>query len=106
MSDIRKVLEAAELRNIIEQYANAKADFALHPTHASAKAYFDIAASQLNDALAQPQAAQPAPSGYAYRYSDGIRFNGGQEVNGSKPTEAIPYWFATPPTEPAPQEKP
>ncbi|WP_175796357.1 DUF551 domain-containing protein [Burkholderia anthina] len=38
-----------------------------------------------------------APSGYAHRYphmgGTVIRFNNGGEVNGSRPTEAIPYWF-------------
>ncbi len=38
-----------------------------------------------------------APSGYAYRYPDMgrtvIRFNNGEEVNGSRPIEAVPYWF-------------
>jgi hypothetical protein len=41
------------------------------------------------------------PSGYAYRYQQFgdsvIRFNGGSEVNGSRPTEAIPYWLGHPP---------
>ena len=48
------------------------------------------------------------PDGYAYRYpsqslSGGteIRFSHGQEINGSKPIEAVPYYFGTPP-EPAP----
>lgn len=40
------------------------------------------------------------PSGYAYRYRSlggtVIRFNGGGEVNGSRPIEAVPYWFAAP----------
>jgi hypothetical protein len=41
------------------------------------------------------------PSGHAYRYPDyrggtTIRFNSGCEVNGSKPIEAVPYWFAPP----------
>lgn len=48
-------------------------------------------------------AAEAAPpSGYAYRYPSlggtVIRFNGGKEVNGSRPIEAIPYWFAAPQT--------
>ncbi|WP_186166495.1 hypothetical protein [Burkholderia gladioli] len=38
-----------------------------------------------------------APSGYAYRYPSGdgtvIRFNNGEEVNGSRPLEAVPYWL-------------
>ncbi|EYS89529.1 hypothetical protein CF68_33110 [Cupriavidus sp. SK-4] len=36
------------------------------------------------------------PDGYAYRYPGpygGLRFNGGEEVNGSRPTEAVPYWL-------------
>ena len=36
------------------------------------------------------------PSGYAYRYPDCIRFSHGQEINGWKPTEAIPYYFGKP----------
>lgn len=45
------------------------------------------------------------PSGYAYRYRhyDGgtvIRFNDGREVNGSRPIEALPYWFTPHPAEP------
>ncbi|MDN7913724.1 Lar family restriction alleviation protein [Burkholderia cepacia] len=57
-------------------------------------------------AAPQPiQADAPAevrePSGYAYRYPymgdrTVIRFNSGCEVNGSKPIEAIPYWFGSP----------
>lgn len=48
-----------------------------------------------------PTARQP--DGYAYRYQDGayngtvIRFNNGNEVNGGKPIEAIPYYFGTAP---------
>jgi hypothetical protein len=57
-------------------------------------------------ALAQPEPkgveTQPAPSGYAYRYpsieGSVIRFNHGQEVNGSRPLCAIPYWLGQPPT--------
>lgn len=34
------------------------------------------------------------PHGYAYRYpGDVLRFNHGQEVNGTRPIEAIPYWL-------------
>lgn len=50
--------------------------------------------------MAQPQAEPRKPDGYAYVYPsmDGeiIRMNHGQEVNGSKPLRAMPYWFATP----------
>jgi hypothetical protein len=47
------------------------------------------------------------PSGHAYRYPDyrggtTIRFNNGCEVNGSKPIEAVPYWFAPHPPAPVP----
>lgn len=49
------------------------------------------------------QPAQPAkPDGYAYRYADGfLRFNQGAPVNGGKPIEAIPFYFAPPPAQPA-----
>lgn len=47
-------------------------------------------------ALAAPKQEQPKPNGYAYRYSDCIRFNGGNTVNGELPIEALPYWFAPP----------
>jgi hypothetical protein len=36
------------------------------------------------------------PSGYAYRYADGIRFNDGRDVNGGRAIEAIPYYFGKP----------
>lgn len=36
------------------------------------------------------------PDGYAYRYHDCIRFNHGQSVNGSNPTEAIPFYYGRP----------
>jgi hypothetical protein len=48
--------------------------------------------------------AERKPDGYAYRYPDAwgsgrtvIEFSGGQERNGNKPLEAIPYYFGTPP---------
>lgn len=50
----------ADLRGVIESYANAKADLALHPTHESAKAYFKIIAGQLRDVLAALTAAPSA----------------------------------------------
>ncbi len=53
-----------------------------------------------------PGSAEPRkPDGYAYRYpsplNDGtvVRFNSGVEVNGSKPIEAVPYWFGAPPAD-------
>ena len=41
-------------------------------------------------------AAEPTkPSGYAYRYADGVlRLNDGSQFNGGWPVEAVPYWFA------------
>lgn len=50
-------------------------------------------------ARALQQTAEPvAPSGYAYRYPDGyIRFSDGQEINGRRPKEAIPYYFGAAP---------
>lgn len=41
------------------------------------------------------------PDGYAHMYMEPfagmpvVRFNGGGEVNGSKPVESIPYWLGT-----------
>jgi hypothetical protein len=62
------------------------------------------APTQLEDVL---RAAHNTPDGYAYRYPDGIRFNDGHEVNGSKPIESIPYFLGVPPSapaQPAPEE--
>ena len=51
-------------------------------------------AAILRTALAAPR---PEPSGYAYRYADGVlRLNDGSQLNGGWPVEAVPYWFATP----------
>ena len=45
----------------------------------------------------RPSFADPEPSGYAYRYNDGVlRFNGGSTINGAPPIEVLPYWFAPP----------
>ncbi len=55
------------------------------------------------DERGKPTAAQEAvrpPDGYHYRYptlygtGTYIRRNNGEEVNGSKPVEAVPYWYA------------
>lgn len=56
-------------------------------------------------AIAHDRQQRGEPSGYAYRYSshDGgtvIRFNNGVEVNGSRPIESVPYWFAPQPADP------
>ena len=52
-----------------------------------------------------PETMPKQPDGYAYRYPDAwgsgrsvIKFNDGRELNGSKPIEAIPYYFGTPPS--------
>lgn len=61
-------------------------------------------AAELEKVLkAHESRAQPAePDGYAYRYADGfLRFNQGAPVNGGKPIEAIPFYFAPPPAQPA-----
>jgi len=51
----------------------------------------------LRAALAAPR---PEPSGYAYRYADGVlRLNDGSQFNGGWPVEAVPYWFAPPENE-------
>ena len=37
------------------------------------------------------------PAGWAYQYPDGfIRFNHGEEVNGSRAVKGIPYYFGRP----------
>lgn len=44
----------------------------------------------------QTALVQRVPDGYAYRYPDGyIRHNDGREVNGSKPTEVLPWFYST-----------
>jgi hypothetical protein len=58
------------------------------------------AITALRTALA---AEQPKPSGYAYRYADGVlRLNDGSQFNGGWPVEAVPYWFAPPAAAPEP----
>ena len=56
-----------------------------------------ICSAQDNEAaLAQPE-QKPEPNGYAYRYNDGVlRFNDGTQINGARPIEALPYFFAPP----------
>lgn len=59
---------------------------------------------QARAALAQQPSGQSQrqPDGYAYRYrstfGDGtvIRFNRGEEVNGSRPIDVVPFWYAPP----------
>lgn len=52
----------------------------------------------------RPSFADPEPSGYAYRYNDGVlRFNGGSTINGAPPIEVLPYWFAPPAAAPRPE---
>ena len=68
--------------------------------HPDNNAVMERAITALRAALAQ-QAEPVAPSGWAYRYPDGIRFNDGCAVNGCGPIEAIPYWFGAPPAQQA-----
>lgn len=42
-------------------------------------------------------APERKPDGYAFRYHDCIRFNGGERVNGGYPQGSIPYYFDVPP---------
>jgi hypothetical protein len=52
--------------------------------------------------LSTPAAPQRQPDGYAYRYPGpygGLRFNSGQEVNGSRPTESVPYFLGSAPAQ-------
>jgi len=57
-------------------------------------AYVGLEPATLATHLAARESAVPAaPDGYAYRYPDGIRFTDGRTINGSKPIEAIPYYF-------------
>ena len=57
------------------------------------------ATATLHNYLAAPR---PEPSGYAYRYNDGVlRFNGGSTINGAPPIEVLPYWFAPPTAAPS-----
>lgn len=56
----------------------------------------------LHPAQAASQEGERKPDGFAYRYPDPmgggtvIRFTCGQEVNGVRPVEAIPYFYGTP----------
>ncbi|WP_324658311.1 hypothetical protein [Burkholderia thailandensis] len=75
--------------------------FYLHGFEEEDRANFFEAALALVAGRSPAMAAEAAPpSGYAYRYPSlggtVIRFNSGKEVNGSRPIEAIPYWFAAP----------
>lgn len=56
----------------------------------------DQSITALRAALAQ-QTEPVHPSGFVYRYPDGVRFNDGCEVNGCLPSEAIPYYFGKAP---------
>jgi hypothetical protein len=88
MSDLRKAAQQALEALEIPSGGQDLNDMALAVSRATLA---------LRAALAQ-QAEPVAPSGYAYRYPDGlIRFTGGRSVNGANPTEAIPYWFGAPP---------
>lgn len=52
------------------------------------------------------QQAEPVhPSGFAYRYPDGVRFNNGCEVNGCLPSEVIPYYLGKAPPKAEPVQR-
>lgn len=60
--------------------------------------------ARLNEEISKLRVAgEREPSGFAHRYQetfgDGtvIRFNNGEEVNGSCPIETVPYWFSVAP---------
>jgi hypothetical protein len=56
---------------------------------------------------ADDEPPEPEPSGYAYRYNDGVvRFNGGSAINGAPPIEVLPYWLAPPAAAPRPEPGP
>jgi len=62
--------------------------------HDGEQSLYTTEIAALRKALA---AEQPEPSGYAYRYADGVlRLNDGSQLNGGWPVEAVPYWFAPP----------
>jgi len=62
--------------------------------HDGEQSLYTTEIAALRKALAAPR---PEPSGYAYRYADGVlRLNDGSQFNGGWPVEAVPYWFATP----------
>jgi hypothetical protein len=74
---------------------------------AEADAY--LAAHDAQPAPAPVPCDTRAPDGYAYRYhstslSGGtvIRFSNGEEINGGRPIEAIPFFYGTPAPQPAP----
>lgn len=78
-------------------------DYGTHLMDADAFTDGARAAIALDRSRRAPQVADGdrQPSGYAYRYQQFggsvIRFNGGGEVNGSRPVEGIPYWLGRPP---------
>lgn len=60
------------------------------------------------ESLAADSVTERTPDGYAYRYLTGldgssvIRHSRGEEINGTKPYESIPYYYGKPPTPTAP----
>lgn len=51
--------------------------------------------------MADKTRAERNPDGYAYRYHSQLggtvlRFNHGEDVNGGRPFEVVPYWFSPP----------
>lgn len=88
-----------DLRTAVTRLLNEIHDLRLEGNNSSLRG----AADAVRDALAQfipPTDDARPPDGYAYRYSycggSVIRFNGGEEINGGKPVEVIPYWLGRP----------
>jgi hypothetical protein len=95
----------AELDEIYEKYCEYPCEgtpvMAVQVGDFNEAARAAIALDRSRRAPVPPADGDRQPSGYAYRYQQFgdsvIRFNGGSEVNGSRPTEAIPYWLGHPP---------
>jgi hypothetical protein len=71
----------------------------LFPTEQAALAAIDAALAEPQPiTCGMPSFADPEPSGYAYRYSDGVlRISSTPlTINGAPPIEVLPYWFAPP----------
>lgn len=94
---------AQALRELFETWLNSRPSFR---TTTEVKAAWEgwKANTAVAAMLAAHERAQPASvaDGYAYSCADGfLRVNQGAPVNGGKPIDAIPFYFAPPPAQPA-----
>jgi len=101
-------MSAPDFRDLCQQFVDAVDQLTSHgdsPNGPGHRLILTVDVDHLEElaktahiALSEPP---PPPSGYAYRYPTAsgsvIRFSHGQEVNGSRPLYAIPYWFGQPP---------